>query len=151
MKWLEAQKPPPRGEGAAKVEASFTEGTAVLAGPAGERTLVWDPKGPAPELPLGTYRVRTTRILRENFLISSTGMPEPSLAVTGKAELKLDETVRFRCRATRKGEKLQLGFNISAPDGRGLSVYKDDRRVPVAYKVLGKDGEVLAQGKMTYG
>jgi hypothetical protein len=30
-------------------------------------------------------------------------------------------------------------------------VYKDDRRVPVTYKVLAKDGTLLAEGTMTYG
>ncbi len=112
---------------------------------------MWDPKASAPQAPPGKYRVRTTRILRENFLISSTGMPEPSLTVGEKTELKLDETVRFKCHAKRKGGKLQLGFGISAADGRGLSVYKDDRRVPVTYKILAKDGKVLAEGKMNYG
>ncbi|MFI5403436.1 MAG: hypothetical protein ACHQ1G_10895 [Planctomycetota bacterium] len=112
---------------------------------------MWDPKAPAPKAPPGTYRVRTTRILRENFLVSSTGRPEPSHTVGEKTELKLDETVHFKCHAKRKGAKLQLGFSITAADGRGLSVYKDDRRVPVTYKVLAKDGSVLAEGKMTYG
>ena len=31
------------------------------------------------------------------------------------------------------------------------AVYKDGKRVPVTYKVLGKDGAVLAEGTMNYG
>ena len=123
----------------------------MLAGPTGELTLVWDPKGPAPEAPPGTYRVRTTRIARDNFLVSSAGTPEPSLVVTDKAELKLDETVRFAGHAKRKGGKLQLGFGIKGADGRGMTVYKDDKRAPVTYRVLAEDGQVLAEGTMTYG
>ncbi len=37
------------------------------------------------------------------------------------------------------------------PRGRGLTVYKNDKRVPVAYKVFAKDSEVLAEGTMNYG
>ena len=151
MKWLEAQTPPPRAKGAAKVAASFAEGSAVLAGEGGDVTLVWDPKARAPEAPPGTYRVRSTRIVRESWIISASAGPEPSLTVKDKAELKVDETVRFDGHAKRHGAKLQLGFSIKAADGRGLTVYKDDRRVPVTFKVLAKDGKVLAQGTMNYG
>jgi hypothetical protein len=151
VKWLETQTPPPRAKGEAKVTASFAEGSAVLAGEGGDVTLVWDPKGPAPGAPPGKYRVRTTRISRENFLISAAAGPEPTLAVKDKAELKVDETVRFDGQAKRLGNKLDLGFSIKGKDGRGLSVYKDGKRVPVTYKVLAKDGAVLAQGKMNYG
>ena len=123
----------------------------MLAGDGGEMTLVWDPKGPAPEAPPGKYRVRTTRISRENFLISAAAGPEPALTVKDKAELKVDETVRFDGHARIHGKKLDLGFSIKGKDGRGLSVYKDGKRVPVNYKVLAKDGAVLAEGTMNYG
>lgn len=155
MKWLEAQKPPPRApesrEGSGRVTASFAEGSAVLAGPDGEVTLAWDAKTTEYALAPGKYRVRTTRIVRENWIISSAGTPEPSLTVKEGAELKVDETVRFQCHAKRQGGKLQLGFGIKGTDGRGLTVYKDDKRVPVTFKVLAKDGEVLAEGTMNYG
>lgn len=167
MKWLEAQKPPPRApekrEGSGRVTASFETGSAVLSGPDGEVTLAWDAKTTEYALAAGKYRVRTTRIVRENWIISSAGAPEPALTVrlcaqparsmdvAETAHLRIDETVRFQCSAKRKGAKLQLGFSINAADGRGLTVYKDDRRVPVTYKVLAKDGTVLAEGTMTYG
>lgn len=123
----------------------------MLAGPEGEVMLVWDPKGPAPEAPPGTYRVRATWIARGDFLISAAAGPEPTLTVKDRAELKVDETVRFGGHAKRQGGKLDLGFSITGSDGRGLTVYKDGTRVPVTYKVLAKDGEVLAQGTMNYG
>lgn len=145
------QTPPPRAKGEAKVTASFAEGSAVLAGPEGDVTLVWDPKGPAPEAPPGKYRVRSTWIARDNWIISASAGPEPALTVKDKAELKVDETVRFDGHAKLHGKKLDLGFSIKGKDGRGLSVYKDGKRVPVNYKVLAKDGAVLAQGAMNYG
>lgn len=124
----------------------------MLQGHHGEFVLVWDPKGPAPEAPPGKYKVRTTRIARDNFLISSAGVPEPSIEIGAeKAELKLDETVKFEGHAKRKGARLELGFAIKGADGRGLTVYKDGVRVPVTYKVLAADGAVLAEGTMNYG
>lgn len=123
----------------------------MLKGPAGEIALVWRPDGPAPQAPPGRYQVRTTRIARESFLISSTGAPEPSFTVKDGAKLEVDDTVRFEGQVKRQGQKLQLGFSIKGADGRGLSVYKDGNRVPVTYKVLGKDGEILAHGTMNYG
>lgn len=168
MKWLEAQTPPPRApekrEGQGRVTASFAEGSAVLAGPNGEVTLAWDPKTPDRALPPGKYRVRTTRIVREDWILSSAGTPEPALAVKDfrkerarlfdvaePARLEVGETVRFDGHAKREGARLQLGFSIKGADGRGLTVYKDDVRVPVTYKVLAKDGAVLAEGTMNYG
>jgi hypothetical protein len=145
------------------VTASFEEGSAVLAGPDGEVTLAFGADAKECALPPGKYRVRTTRIVRENFILSSAGKPEPALEmkecakkarmmdVAETARLQVGETVRFECRAKRHGKKLQLGFMIKGADGRGLSVYKDDKRVPVTYKVLAADGKVLAEGKMTYG
>jgi hypothetical protein len=45
---------------------------------------------------------------------------------------------------------LTLGFGITTKDKRGLSVYRDGKRVPVIYKVFDKKGKVLAQGTMNY-
>jgi hypothetical protein len=159
VKWLEAQAPPPRAperrEGATRVTASFEEGSAVLAGPDGEVTLAFGAGRPESVLPPATYRVRTTRIARENFLISSVGKPEPALVVeaSGKDAVRLEvlEAVRFEGHAKRDGRKLQLGFSIKGADGRGLSVYKDGKRVPVTYKVRDANGAVLAEGTMSYG
>jgi hypothetical protein len=51
----------------------------------------------------------------------------------------------------RKKGRLQLGFGIQGADGRGLSVYRNDKRVPVTYKLLARKGRVLASGGMNYG
>lgn len=136
----------------------------MLAGPDGEVTLAFGSEAREAALPPGKYRVRTTRIVRENFIISSAGTPVPELEVKDPAKgdkrmmdvaetarLEVGETVRFMARAKRQDGKLKLGFAIKGADGRGLTVYKDDKRVPVTYKVLAADGKVLAEGKMTYG
>lgn len=144
--------------------ASFAEGSAVLAGPDGEVALVFGADAAECVLAPGRYRVRATRIAREGWLVSSSGAPWQEIVVKDAAKerarlmdvaltarLEVDETVRFEAHAKRRGPKLQLGFALKGADGRGLTVYKEGARVPVVYKVLGKDGAVLAEGTMTYG
>ena len=136
----------------------------MLAGPDGEVALAFGEGAGEYALPPGKYRVRTTRIVREGFILSSAGAPEPSFVVDDPrkgpartmdvaetARLEVGDVVRFAAHAKRKGTKLQLGFGIKGADGRGLTVYKDDKRVPVTYRVLAQDGQVLAEGTMTYG
>lgn len=128
----------------------------MLVGPAGDVTLVWS-KGGKRALPAGTYRVRTTRVERErggmHWFLSSTSPPRESITIKAgrTVRVEVDDAVHFTCRARRKDDRIQLGFAIKGADGRGLSVYKNDRRVPVTYKVLAKDGKVLASGTMNYG
>lgn len=144
--------------------ASFAEGSAVLRGKDGDVTLAFGAGAPASVLAPGKYRVRSTRIAREGWLLSSSGAPWPEFVVKDAAKerprlmdvglvarLEVDETVRFDGRARRQGGKLQLGFALKGADSRGLTVYKEGVRVPVTYKVLAKDGAVLALGTMTYG
>jgi hypothetical protein len=119
-------------------------------------TLVWQ-KGGVRALPAGIYRVRTTRVEREkggvHWFLSATSQPREQYTVkAGRAvRIAFDDTVHFEPRIRRQGDRMQLGFTIKAADGRGLSVYKNDRRVPVTYKVLAKKGAVLASGTMNYG
>lgn len=136
----------------------------MLRGKDGDVTLAFGAGAPASVLAPGKYRVRSTRIAREGWLISSAGAPWPEFVVKDAAKepprlmdvalaarLEVGETVRFEGRAKRQGKKLQLGFVLKGTDGRGLTVYKEGVRVPVTYKVLGKGGERLAEGTMTYG
>lgn len=138
------------------VTASFETGSVVLAGPAGDVTLAWS-KGGRRALPAGTYRVRTTRVEREqggvHWFLSSTSPPREKITVKEGRTVRIEAgaVVRFTPRIRQKDDRMQLGFAIRGTDGRGLSVYKNDRRVPVTYKVLAKDGQVLASGTMNYG
>ena len=160
---MERQPPPRRVDkatevaaGFGRVTANFEAGSIVLAGPDGDVTLVWR-KGGARALPAGTYRVRTTRVEREkggvHWFLSSTSPPREGITVKARrtVRLEVDQAVHFEPRIRRKGDRVQLGFTIKAADGRGLSVYRNDRRVPVTYSVLSKKGEVLASGTMNFG
>jgi hypothetical protein len=160
---LKRQSPPKRVDkatdlatGFGRVTAGFGAGSVVLAGPDGAVTLVWN-KGGSRALPAGTYRVRTTRVEREkggvHWFLSSTSPPRERITVkaAGTVRVEVGDAVHFQPRIGRKGDRMQLGFTIKGADGRGLSVYKNDRRVPVTYKVLAKKGKVLASGTMNYG
>jgi hypothetical protein len=163
IRWLKRQAPPKRIDkatdaavGSGRVVASFRTGSVVLAGPNSDVTLVWR-EGGTRALSAGTYRVRTTRIERRkkgvHWFLSSTSPPRERITVKvdHTARIEVGATVHFKCRVRRQGDRMQLGFAITGADGRGLSIYKNDRRVPVAYQVLGKDGRVLASGTMNYG
>jgi hypothetical protein len=160
---LQRQPPPKRIDkatdaagGLGRVMTTIEAGSVVLAGPGGDVTLVWQ-KGGVRALPAGIYRVRTTRVEREkggvHWFLSATSQPREQYTVkAGRAvRIAFDDTVHFEPRIRRQGDRMQLGFTIKAADGRGLSVYKNDRRVPVTYKVLAKKGAVLASGTMNYG
>ena len=88
-----------------------------------------------------------------HWFLSSTSPPRESITIKAgrTVRVEVDDAVHFTCRARRKDDRMQLGFAIKGADGRGLSVYKNDRRVPVTYKVLAKDGKVMASGTMNYG
>jgi len=124
-------------------------------------TVVWaGESGPrARHLRPGSYRLRTIRIEREHegkhWFISSTGPAgKPRELAAGKA-LRIDASaeVHFEgvVRRKGKGKELQLGFSIKSAAGRGLSVYRDGKRVPVTYELLARDGKVVVSGPMTYG
>jgi len=109
-------------------------------------------------LPSGTYRLRTVRIEKErdgtHWFLSSTGPPGEALAVeAGKtARLDVKAEVHFEAVARRQREGgVQLGFSIRGADGRGMSIYRDDRRVAVSYSLRAEDGSVVAEGTMNYG
>ncbi len=145
------------------VEPTFGAGSVVLA--RGDRlfTLVWSSKDTAKTrrraLPAGEYRVRTTRIEGQKdgawWFLSSTGPAGEGrkVRVTKRDATKFSiaDTVVFEAIVRQHRGKMMLGFSIAGTDGRGLSVYRDGKRVPVAYKILGKKGKTLAQGTMNYG
>jgi len=122
-------------------------------------SLVWSGDAAEPRaLPAGTWRVRTTRIERvtkagEHWFVSSTSPHGQELELeNGKtAKLEVSPVVMFAAKAQRQGRTLQLGFAITGKDRRGLSVYRNKKRVPVRYEVTDKDGNVLSSGRMNYG
>lgn len=151
--------PPAEGAQGARVESDLGAGSIVLAGPRGDVALVWKAGDGRRErlLPPGDYRLRTTRSERtekgEHWFVSSTGPPgEPRALEPGEvARFEVDDSVHFEGQARWQHGSLQLGFAVKGADGRGLSVYRAGRRVPVDYALLDRAGEVLTGGRMNYG
>lgn len=148
------------GPGEARVEADIRAGSVVLAGPQGRFRLVWkegDRRRKRP-LPRGTYRLRDVRAEGTHegvhWFFSSSGPWKKArrIEVEGETKLEVGDTVHVRVGSPGfKDGKLRIGFALLAADGRGLSIYRDGKRVPVGYRVLDKEGAVLAEGTMRYG
>ena len=168
VRWLKSRRawrpqrldrPPEESDEGARVEPDFAAGSVILQ--RGDRlvSLVWSGKDKDRRraLPVGEYLLRTTRLEREKkgvwWFLSSTGPAKKKVRITNRSgdRLSIDDVVRFRGRVTRRGRELQLGFAITGTDGRGLSVYRAGRRVPVSYEILDGKGKVLARGRMNYG
>ena len=139
------------------MKTNLKEGSIILVGPESDVALVWKGKRGSRSLPPGRYRLKTTRIARtkgkDHWFLSQTGPPLPPQQLPSDKTTRIDvgDSVHFTPSVQREKGRLQLGFGIRGADGRGLSVYKNDKRVPVTYKLLSKGGRTLASGKMNYG
>ena len=152
-------QPPKKSETGTIVEPGFAAGSITLQ--RGDRlfSLVWTAKDKDRRraLPEGEYSLRTTRLEREQqgkwWFISSSGPAKQTIRVQARpvTKLSIGDVVRFHGTAKRRRGKLQLGFSITGEDVRGLSVYRDGKRVPVSFRVLDRGGKVLAHGPMNYG
>ena len=118
------------------MRTNLEAGSILLAGPKEEVCLVFERRDrPVRAVDPGVYRLRTTRMERvhdqSHWFISATGPAGEEFALrAGKATLiSVDDSVHFKGRARRNGIQVQLGMTIQSSDGRGLSVYKNDRRV----------------------
>jgi len=144
----------------ALLTTNIKAGSFVLASGDREFNLVWKAgdKNRKRALPQGDYRLRTIRVERmlkdDHWFLSSSGLPGKPRALkrSTTTRIKVGDTVHFAIRrAKRKGNNIMLGFALLGADNRGISVYQNDKRVPVTYKVLSKKGRVLAEGAMNYG
>lgn len=169
IKWLKSggDKKPVRVSSAASenaasaalVQASFKTGTIFLRGPEGDIGLDWknSDKQRGRALPPGHYQLRTVRIERtdgeDHWFVSISGQHGRKYKLRQGASKKIvvSSDVNFRAHARRHGQNLRLGFGITDASKRGLSIYKNDSRVAVTYKLLSKKGKVLNTGKMNYG
>ena len=161
--WLKdkQRKRPVRSTDGAAIVKSRDAGSVVLAGPGGdEACIVWGAGQPRASIASGRYTVRTTRIERkkddEHWFLSSCGpaghKKQTIKLKRGENTFKLGDTVHFEGMVRGwHGGRLVLGFAIRGADARGLSVYRQDKRVPVTFRVLDRKGNVLSEGPMNYG
>ena len=104
-------------------------------------------------LPAGKYKLRNYRIVEHQkktaWHISATAPAIQKLEVRpGKnLEVKIDPRITVSSKVTgRMG-----GMNIVGDHGAGLSIYREEKRIPIEYRLVDSYGETLAQGAMNYG
>ncbi len=110
-------------------------------------------------LEAGEYTITGYRLIRRDkrgvtWFVSATaprGIREVKVVAGKEQTLEIDPTIVVECSARRTKMGLRLSVAISGEIEAGLSIYRKGRRIPIVYRVLGNQGEVVATGKMEYG
>lgn len=148
----------PMDEDEGTLTANFPAGELFLTSSEGESfRLSWNSESkqkPTPRtLPAGKYTLRTYRIQREHegveWHVSATAPKIQVIEVIAGQNVivKVNEGITIT-----SGIKGHMGsMNIVGAPRVGLSIYRDQKRIPIDYRVLSKDGEQLAKGSMRYG
>jgi hypothetical protein len=104
-------------------------------------------------LPAGAYRLFGYRVVKGEWMISTTGGRGEVTVRAGKtSELTVSSKIHINLRA-RRLERGQLRVQLGITNGQrmGLSLYKKAKRVPLRYVVLNGEGEELVAGALSYG
>ena len=145
-----------KGEGT--LSANIARGDLFLTNAQGKAyRLSWDNKSSSKKdprtLPSGKYHLRTYRIEHEekgiSWHISGTAHKIQEIEVlAGKdAMVAIDSRIHMGSRVSGKRGMMK----ISGTKGAGLTIYRSGARIPIEYRVLDADKNVLATGMMEYG
>jgi hypothetical protein len=147
-------------EGMAIVLIDRMRGRVSLAGPDGDVSLLLAGAHDVSRfaLPPGPYRLRDTRVTEEKdgvwwFLSSSTGPRRKPVDLQAGTTTKFDpgREVVFKGSVRPNATGLFLAFGVATADQRGLSVFRDGKRITISYQLLAADGGVLSEGPLEYG
>ena len=123
--------------------------------------LAWEARGDAPRdpskqrtLPAGKYTLIGYRIVDrsrngEVWHISGSGMKLRKLEVPASGEMRIEVAPKLTVKQRFDGAS--AGFEIRGSDGAGVTVYKNGKRIPMGYRLLGDKGDELDRGTMNYG
>ena len=133
-----------------------------MRGPDGVLTrLAWDARGETPRdiakartLAAGVYTLVGYRIVDrsrpgEVWHISGSGLKLRKIEVPASGEVHVELASKLSVKQRFDGGS--AGMEIRGADGAGVSIYKNGRRIPIGYRVLGDKAEEIARGKMNYG
>ena len=166
ISWLEKQKvasridtPPKAEKPVTWIEPKFGAGSVVLARGVARLRVVWPLGGKdvRRELEPGPYKVRSVAMERKVgdalWYATLSGPPYKPFVVgdRGVSKLVIDDRLKFKGQAKLDGKVWRLGFTFRSKTGGGVTVFKDGKRIAVSYRVLDKDGKLLASGKTNYG
>lgn len=103
-------------------------------------------------VPAATYRLFGYRIVKGDWMISTTGgRGEVELRRGADRALDVSSTVHVNLKARRQRGQVRVQFGITNGQHMGLSIYKEGKRVPLTYTLLDDAGNELASGSMQYG
>ncbi|MFT5287551.1 MAG: hypothetical protein ACI8TQ_003739 [Planctomycetota bacterium] len=104
-------------------------------------------------LPPGEYSLSTYRIVREQdgelWHISATrpAMTKVQVRAGNNTRVQINESIKLH--SSFRGTHATM--SIKGDNGAGLSIYRQEHRIPIGYRVRSESGEVIASGKMRYG
>ncbi len=154
---------PPRealGAGEAAITPSFERGALLLGDTQGRVfRLSWEEADAGEQdrrraLPAGHYRLVGYRLIQRDeagstWHLSATApaIRELELASGEERALEIDPAIRIEKRVS--GDQLQVA--IQGEGHAGLSIYRQEKRIPIEYRLLDAGGRELAAGKIRYG
>jgi hypothetical protein len=150
------------GASGAAITASFDEGSLLLRDSSKHFfRLAWEARkdearsaAKARTIPAGEYALVGYRIVDrsregEVWFVAGSGAKLRTIEVPASGELRIE--VGTALSVNRRFDGKSAGMEIRGADEAGVSIYKNGKRIPIGYRVLGKSGEELARGKMNYG
>ncbi len=144
------------GDAQGLVTSSIQHGEIFLRSKAGAvYRLVWDsaqkPRA-ARALPAGSYVLQGYRMTRDAWFISSTGGRQTVRVEAGvTTALDVDPKIGVKLRAFRVRGKVSVQLGVTGHDRKGVSVYRNGKRVDLNYTLATDKGTELASGTLEYG
>jgi hypothetical protein len=98
---------------------------------------------------LAGYRLQLRDAQGKSWHVSASAVKGVTLDVqAGRASrLEIEPTIRISEKAQSDG----LNVSVQGVKGAGLTIYKEGKRIPLAFRRLDGEGRVLGEGKIQYG
>ncbi len=104
-------------------------------------------------LPAGDYKLISYRILlqdgEETWHLSATHSKIQEVTIQPGEDLRIE--VDPRIHITGRIGHGRVSIAVQGEHKAGLSIYKDGRRIPMGYRIVGADEKELASGDYRYG
>ena len=145
-------------KGAGTLTVGFREGDLFLENEDGRAyRLSWTCAEPMSNrtrsLPAGVYRLRTYRICGqkngESWHISGTAPTVRKITVRAGENVAVDIDERITLK--KRIGKRSVSVGIGGDKGVGLTIYREQKRIDMGYRLMNRANDKLAAGSMRYG
>lgn len=157
--------PPAADAGAvAVITPTFDEGSLLVTDAHGKFfRLLWPAKDGGKEdrrraLSPGKYRLTGYHLVRRDtqgkewFIWVNLHAGRPLTAHAGDSlPVKTDDTITLTCKAKAAVGAVEIMAAVTGDHHAGLTIYKEGKRIPLHYRITGRDNQVLATGTLEYG